>query len=162
MPKNGLNKQDVNKFLAMCFDEAVNNTSAYLAEYAQDKLREAMDTRTFMHDTRNLYDSYIWIVYYNGRIDDYGFIEHNELADEPNYGLYGRDEADNFLRWYKPQSRGWEVVLAATMFYGLNLEKGYTYSGRSFRVISQIFDELTSDFGSVKVIEKEYDPNERS
>ena len=129
-----------------------------LETYAKQMLRKAYLESEYSHnETQNLRDSYIWAIYYNGQLKKHGFIDNTPLATESikktateDY-IKGREEAEDFLEEYIPTfTKGWEVVFAATIYYGVYLENG-TKSNAKYVVISSIYDEVRKTFGANKV-----------
>ena len=129
-----------------------------LEVYARNTLKKAYLESDYSHnETQNLRDSYVWAIYFNGKLKKHGNIDKSPLATETikktgtaEY-IKGREEADRFVLEYVPiSSRGWEVVFAATIYYGVYLQQGS--SGKEYVVISSIYDELERTFGANKVI----------
>lgn len=117
--------------------------------YAISELTRMQMTHEFTNRTFNLEDSYVWAVYYNGKVvpDGYGFA-HSQKATKENEGLSGREQAEHFVSRYKPtQKSGWEVVWAATMPYATKLEKGESPRKRNFYVLSQRYDAISRELG---------------
>mgnify|MGYP003407334765 FL=1 len=125
-----------------------------LLEYAPKMLNLAYNERTFRNDTFNLADSYVWVVYYNGVPQGSGYLWNGRVAtQDANYHhtkVNGRVLAQAFVTRYVSNTKGWEVVWAATAPYSTYLESG-TSRGR-FYVITSIYDKIVSDFnGNAKV-----------
>lgn len=115
----------------------------------------ALQSVTYLAETNNLDDSFVWGVYSHGKLVDgaYGCAQAQE-ATEPrkwkNDELWGHTEAMKFLRSFKPIRKGFALVVAEVMPYGENLERGWnkTKSGkvyslkRKYRVISTAVNDL--------------------
>ena len=125
-----------------------------LLKYAPKMLNMAYNERTFRNDTFNLADSYVWVVYYNGVPQGSGYLWNGRVAtQDANYHhtkVNGRVLAQAFVTRYVSNTKGWEVVWAATAPYSTYLESG-TSRGR-FYVITSIYVKIVSDFnGNAKV-----------
>lgn len=151
--------EDVKKRL---FDESVKVKTKSLIKYAKETLKQAYLESDYQNRTLNLKDSYVWGVYFQGKRIDYGFLTMSAEAEESvvRYGdnevIRGRDEAQKFIDSYQPTSFGWEVVFAATMYYGVYLEMTGTYRQRQYLVISSIFDDVERDFGNAQTFQNIY------
>lgn len=150
--------EDVRKKL---FDNGVKIKTKSLIKYAKETLKKAYSESEYTNRTLNLKDSYVWGVYFNGKRIDYGFLTIDPQADvrKKRTGddelISGREEAQKFIDSYTPNSVGWEVVFAATIYYGMYLEMSRS-GGRQYLVISSIFDDLLSDFGNATQIQNIY------
>lgn len=141
------------KYKKELFDAAVKNKTEYLIKYAKETLKKAYDESEYTDREKNLADSYVWIVYFNGKEEKHGFLYDSPQSNQPNRKTAtneyerGRDVAEEFVREYIPRiSNGWEVVLAATIYYGNYLEMG-TSRNKQYVVLSSIFNEVEQDFG---------------
>lgn len=117
-----------------------------LEKEGQRILRECEQERTYTHQTRNLYDSYGFGVYYNGKLTRKGFLSSSPTSTETKkwYGVEveGREQIENFLnREYKP-SKGIDLVIAAAMPYAHALENASSGQHQKYRVISMSYDKL--------------------
>ena len=119
---------------------------ARLANEGARILRQCVEQRDYTHRTYNLYDSYGYGVYVNGRLMRRGFLQSSPQATDPRkwYGenVRGRDEILEFLTsGYKP-SKNIELVIAAAMPYAKVLESGGGGIKRKYKVISMSNDLL--------------------
>lgn len=134
------------------FDSLAEEQTKRLISYAKEALQEAYQNRSFNNDTYNLFDSYVWAVYYNGVLKEYGGLSQSEKAQGPTdfegQGIYGKQEAERFVNSYSPKTnKGWDMVIAATVPYAYKLEAGERgIPRRRFVVISTIYDDLVQDF----------------
>lgn len=117
-----------------------------LEKEGQRILRECEQERTYTHQTQNLYDSYGFGVYYNGKLTRKGFLSSSPTATETKewYGVEveGREQIENFLnREYKP-SKGIDLVIAAAMPYAHALENASSGQYQKYRVISMSYNKL--------------------
>ena len=131
-------------------DEQTNR----LIAYAQEELEEIVLSREFDDRTRNLADSYIWCVYFQGKRKGFGTYGNkqarkqsllHEYSPEMSVPVNGRKLAMEFARAYKPtETKGWEIVFAACAPYGAYLEAGFTFHGKryQFDVMSQRYDDI--------------------
>lgn len=109
-------------------------------------LSECESERTYQHQSLNLFDSYGFGVYYNGKIEKKGFLTATQTATETKkwYGkeVDGREQIENFLnKEYKP-SKGVELVIAAAMPYAHALENASSGQKQKYKVISMSYDKL--------------------
>lgn len=124
-------------------------TELIVARLANDGariLRQCVEQRDYTHRTYNLYDSYGYGVYVNGRLMRRGFLQSSPQATDPRkwYGenVRGRDEILEFLTsGYKP-SKNIELVIAAAMPYAKVLESGGGGIKHKYKVISMSNDLL--------------------
>lgn len=145
-----------NRFAKEYKQKAINVQTNMLLEYAPVMLKKAYQNSTFKNRTYNLADSYIWVVYYKGKVKGSGYLWGGKRAVvNSTYGTQsvdGRRLANDFIDLYNSvNTSGWEMILAATAPYASNLETGESRT-RQFYVISSIYDEVNSDFkGKAKV-----------
>ena len=109
-------------------------------------LSECESERTYQHQSLNLFDSYGFGVYYNGKIERKGFLTATQTATETKkwYGkeVDGREQIENFLnKEYKP-SKGVELVIAAAMPYAHALENASSGQKQKYKVMSMSYDKL--------------------
>jgi len=138
-----------NRFAKEYKQRSIDVQTNMLLEYAPEMLQRAYDDKTFRNDTWNLADSYVWVVFYDGVVKGSGFLWNNKMADrDSNYHkgkVNGRSLASTFIKSYTPNSKGWQVVWAATAPYSSYLESGSKYYSK-FYVISSILDKVNPDF----------------
>jgi len=125
-----------------------------LIEYAQEEIIKIVETREFKDRTRNLADSYIWCVFFNGVRKGFGTYGRksarsksflHEYSFDMRKKVDGRRIARDFSNSYKPSvKKGWEIVFAACAPYGAYLEAGFTFHGKyiQFDVMSQRYDHI--------------------
>ena len=125
-----------------------------LVRYAQQEIVELVSTHAFKNRTMNLQDSYLWIVYYNGKKVKSGYYGNktatrksvlHEWSKGMKEDVNGRELARKFIESYKPtETSGWEIVFAAAAPYGAYLEGGFTLKGHryQFDVMSQRYDHI--------------------
>ena len=117
-------------------------------------LAECEQERTYTHRTQNLYDSYGFGVYYNGKLTRKGFLSSSPTATKTKkwYGVEveGREQIENFLnREYKP-SKGIDLVIAAAMPYAHALENASSGQHQKYKVISMSYNKLRDLSSQVK------------
>lgn len=117
-----------------------------LEKEGQRILRECEQERTYTHQTQNLYDSYGFGIYVNGRLVRKGFLTPNPVATERKRWykemLEGRKEINNFLDGYKADNKGIQMIVVAAMPYAEVLENPSSGQTRKYRVISMSYDKL--------------------
>ena len=134
-------------------DEQTERLKAYAAsEIVNIVLSKAFDDRT-----KNLADSYVWCVYFQGKRKGSGTYGKkgatktsllHEFSPEMSVPVDGRKAANEFVKAYKPtETSGWEIVFAACAPYGAYLEGGFTLHGKryQFDVMSQRYDQIKND-----------------
>lgn len=117
-----------------------------LEEDAERVLKECINEVDYQHRTMNLYDSYGYGIYVEGKLFKMGFLHPTPSAKSPKtwYGekIKGREAITEYLRGeYKP-SGVVDLAIAASMPYAHVLEKGSAGLHRSYRVISMSFQKL--------------------
>ena len=125
-----------------------------LVRYAEQEIVQLVETHEFKNRTLNLQDSYLWVVYYNGKRVKSGYYGNkkaksksvlHEWSPEISVDVNGRELARKFISTYKPtETNGWEIVFAAAAPYGAYIEGGFTLKGRiyQFDVMSQRYDHI--------------------
>lgn len=134
------------KFRAM----AIQYITDELSKDGQKVIDACIKEVTYTHRTYNLYDSYGWCVYYDGRIKDMGFIDPYPRASEFKYWgkgekkrpVSGRKEIENFFNEYKATKDTFELVIAAAMPYAEILETGGGNLKHKYKVISMSYQKL--------------------
>lgn len=108
----------------------------FLAMIGEKAIQEAYQSRGFTNRTYNLKDSYGSAVYYNGALldDTIRYIGPPE-AKTKRLGKSGREEVNKFFRDYSPTSKGYEIVVIATMPYAGELETGGGRLKRKYHVM---------------------------
>ena len=128
-------------------DSMVKKIAYRLADEGHAFIIKAYENSDYnKNKTQNLHDSYGCAVYHNGKLVSGTKRFMTSRATQGRYNdytgdvEYGRQEIDEYLRNYKPNTKGFELVLAAAMFYGGILESG---SGlrQKYKVISFMSQE---------------------
>lgn len=144
------------------YKKALGIIANELAKDAKDVLKECIQEIDYTHRTKNLYDSYGYGVYVQGKLFKMGFLSSSPQATKTKkwYGeiLKGRDEITDYLRNdYKPTGVI-DLAVAAAIPYGKVLEAGGGGISRRYRVISMSFQklqELAQKYnGSVRIIKQ--------
>lgn len=109
-------------------------------------LQECVDERDYKHDTLNLYDSYGYGIYLQGKLHSKGFLSADSQAEKGKkwYGetLYGRDEITKYLETEYQPVGFIDVAIAAAMPYAKVLEAGGGGVKKKYKVISMSFEKL--------------------
>ena len=140
MPKMRLNKNIYAKY--------VERMSEALAEDGHTLIKQAFEGSDYNHNkTQNLHDSYGSCVFYDGKEvpNTRRYVGHKATVrkvDRDGNLIFGREEIDSFFDGYKAKSKGFELVLAAAIFYGQILEDGSGNLKRKYRVISFMADKV--------------------
>lgn len=136
----------------------VDEQTARLVAYAKDELVKMVATKQLGNDTKNLQDSIVWAVYYNGKRvpNGFGFFGNKEATENSFLHAYsshpqavnGRALARQFLNEYNPSTtKGWEIVWAVCAPYAAYWEGGHVNPPKSgriryARVILQRYDHI--------------------
>ena len=124
---------DINKFVDM------------LATEGGKLITQAVSSRDYTHRTMNLHDSYGSAVYLNGALVERSIrtlpAQATKAKKFKGNEIRGAEEIIKYFRSYKPKSE-LELVVAATMPYGVVLEKGGGGLRRKYKVISGINTEV--------------------
>lgn len=128
-------------------DVVVKQMANGLINDGYQALRAAYDTRQFTNRTFNLHDSYGSCLYYNGKEypNSRRYVGRNALVGKKDMGknlILGRAEIDAFFDKYKPNPKGFDLVVAVAIFYGEILEKGTGKLRRKYRVISGAANQI--------------------
>ncbi len=123
----------VNSYIAKINSELVSD--------GERLIKSCREQATFTNRTNNLEDSYGSCVYYNGSevSGSRKYLGQSATEGVKWYGetIYGRNEIDDFFDNYKPNKKGWELLLVAAMPYGEVVEHTYKY-----KVIAMSHDML--------------------
>lgn len=124
-----------------------------LEKDAERILKECISEIDYQHRTLNLYDSYGYGIYVEGKLVTMGFLHPTASAKTVKtwYGekIKGRQAIEEYLRGeYKPAGVV-DLAIAASMPYAHVLEEGSAGLHRKYKVISMSFQKL-------KDISKEY------
>lgn len=141
------------------YDQAISQMTEYLAKEGDRILHVCEQNKGYRHQTKRLYDSYGYGVYYGGTLKTWGFLSaapaENNKKNKKWYGqlLRGREEIEKFLREFKASAKGFDLVIAAAMPYAQILETGGGTLHRKYQVISLSFNELSRlGIGQVGII----------
>ena len=118
---------------------AASRMVAQLNREGRRIMYECMNEITYTHRTKNLYDSYGYGVYYEGKIAAYGFMSAPRAHGKRKIGgrmVSGREEIKNYLFSFNPHTNSFFLVVAAAMPYATALENHH------YRVISMATDKL--------------------
>lgn len=117
-------------------------------------LAECEQERTYTHRTHNLYDSYGFGVYLNGKLQRKGFLSSSETATETKkwYGqeISGREQIENFLTGEYKSGKGIDLVVVAAMPYTEVLENASSGQYQKYKVISMSYNKLKELSNGVK------------
>lgn len=161
-----LNKDKLAKRL---YNNVAAEQTKRLVAYAETEIVRLVETHEFQNDTMNLQDSYVWMVYFNGKKVKHGFYANkaakrksvlHEFTPEYSVEVDGRALARSFAQTYKPSTMGWEIVFAACAPYGAYLEGGFTLHGKryQFNVMSQCYDDIRKTLSPYCKVTMEINP----
>lgn len=128
------------------YDKAIKMIVTELDKDAKAVLKECVNERDYTHRTYNLYDSYGYGIYVQGKLSKIGYLSSSPKATKGKfwYGeeLHGREEIDDYLKSdYSPKGVI-DLAVVATMPYAKVLEDGGGGVSHKYRVISMSFQKL--------------------
>ena len=136
---------------------AINRVVDYLAKEGNRIARKALYSKEAMPRSMAQSDAYGYIVFYNGVVKKKGYAHPAPLNHEKHKGWdkidvsagTGREWLDEFMTTWKPESRGFVLVVINAAFYSAILEQGrqtnrgsFPHYGRQFQIISQIVTDM--------------------
>lgn len=140
-------------------DIYVSQMVSYLAKEGQRIAMDALFTKQTDNDTMNQQDAYGYGVFYNGLLKKKGYAVTAELSRGKHRGWdkigvpagTGREWLDEFFAEWKPESKGFVLIVVNAAFYSGILEQGrQNASGKKFQIISQIASEMKDLQGKFK------------
>nr|DAH57720.1 MAG TPA: hypothetical protein [Caudoviricetes sp.] len=144
------------------YKKALKLITKELDKDAKNVLNECIQEITYTHQTHNLYDSYGYGIYIEGKLEKIGYLSSSPKATKGKnwYGeeIKGREEINDYLKNDYSPSGVIDLAVVATMPYAKILEDGGGNLKQSYRVISMSFQklqDLSNKYnGTVKVIRK--------
>lgn len=134
----------VNDYFSIVEKQIIGDLSSYGNKFIND----AYNSKKWKNRTFNLHDSFGYAVYEDGILKKKGYIGSAE-ATESNKGQSGRQSIDDYFNGYKSNSL-FELVIAVSMSYGKSLEMGETPTGKVYKVISQVFSDVSNLSNDIK------------
>lgn len=140
--------------MATLRDKALMQILRMLETEGNRILQECEQERDYTHQTGNLYDSYGYGIYVDGKLAKAGYLSSSKTATENRkwYGqdVSGREQITHFLNSeYKP-TNGIDMVVVAAMPYAHALENASSGQKHKYRVISMAHDKLKALQGKIK------------
>lgn len=122
----------------------------YLAKEGSKVAQKALATKDAKNDTLNQADAFGYVVYYGGAVKAKGYANPTAMASETHRGWdkigvkdgTGREWLDEFMATWKPESKGFVLVVVNAAFYSAILEQGRGGIKRKYRIISQIWGDM--------------------
>lgn len=128
------------------YEKALKTITRELSKDAKVVLRECIKEKTYKHQTKNLYDSYGYGIYVEGKLIETWYLSTSPKAEEGRdwYGetLFGREEIEDYLKNDYHPTGVIDLAVAAAMPYAKVLEEGGGNLHHSYRVISMSFQKL--------------------
>ena len=134
----------MNDWFSVVEKQIINDLSLYGNKFIND----AYGSKKWQNRTFNLHDSFGYAVYEEGVLRKSGYIGGVE-ASKFNKGQSGRQSIEDYFNGYKSKAL-FELVIAVSMSYGKSLEMGETPSGRVYKVISQVFSDVSNLSNDIK------------
>lgn len=122
----------------------------YLAKEGAKMAAKALSTKDAKNDTLNQADAFGYAVYYNGAVKAKGYANPTPKAEQAHRGWdrigveagTGREWLDEFMETWKPESKGFVLIVVNAAFYSAILEQGRGSVKRKYRIISQIWGDM--------------------
>jgi len=128
------------------YDKALKMIVSELDKDARNVLKECIQEITYTHRTKNLYDSYGYGIYVQGKLTKTGYLSSSPQAKKSKnwYGeeINGREAIESYLKNSYQPSGVIDLAVAASMPYAQVLEEGGGGLKHSYRVISMSFQKL--------------------
>lgn len=128
------------------YKKIVDEIAKQLAEDGMRAVIKAYETAGFTNRTYNLADSYGSAVYIDGKLIENSVFYFNPKATKSKkwYGRVttGHEELLSFLRSYKSSPKGIQLLVVASMPYGIILENGWSNLRGKYQVISGATSEM--------------------
>lgn len=150
----------------------INRMVNYLAKEGDRIAHKALASKEALDRSLNMGDAYGYIVFYEGKVKKKGYALPTGMASEIHRGWdkigvkdgTGREWLDDFMDTWKPESKGFVLIVVNAAFYSGILEQGRQtnrgtspHYGKQFQIISQIvtdMKELQSKFKDSTLIGK--------
>lgn len=154
---------DSKKWASEVLKKVSEEQTLRLIAYAKDQINnigvdiESKATKNNLDRTGNLLDSLCWGVFYNGKVQDFGFYRDDEASGISHLHEWSRPMgqqvdghlmAEQFIAKYTTKTKkGWEVFFAVLAPYWGYWEKGFSVGNKTyhFSVMSHFFDAIKKD-----------------
>lgn len=128
-------------------EDYIEKYGDYLAKEGKRLIDTAYASKDYNNRTYNLHDSYGSCVFYNGKElpNTRRYVGRKAVTGKKNGNgelVLGRAEIDKYFDTYKSSFKGFEIVTAVAIFYGVILEKGLGRLRRKYKVISGMDSEM--------------------
>lgn len=128
------------------YDEYLKLLTTELEKDVKRILQECVDERDYQHDTMNLYDSYGYGIYVQGKLSRTGYLSATPQAEKGKkwYGeeIHGREAIKAYLNKSHKAVGAIDVAVVAAMPYAKVLEAGGGGIKKKYKVISMSFQKL--------------------
>lgn len=129
----------------------------YLAREGDRIARRALASKDALDRSGNMADAYGYIVFYEGKVKKKGYALPTNMASDVHKGWdkigvkdgTGREWLDDFMDTWKPESKGFVLIVVNAAFYSGILEQGRQtnrganpHYGKQFQIISQIVGDM--------------------
>lgn len=131
-------------------DIAIRKIVNYLAREGEKMAHKALATKDALDVSLNQADAFGYVVYFNGAVKKKGYALPTGMATESHRGWdkigvkegTGREWLDEFTDTWKPESKGFILIVVNAAFYSAILEQGRGGVQRKYRIISQIWGDM--------------------
>lgn len=135
----------------------MNRMVNYLAREGDRIAHKALASKEALDRSQNMADAYGYIVFYDGKVKKKGYALPTGMASETHKGWdkigvkdgTGREWLDDFMDTWKPESKGFVLIVVNAAFYSGILEQGRQtnrgtspHYGKQFQIISQIATDM--------------------
>lgn len=137
----------------------------YLAKEGDRIAHKAMASKEALDRSNNMNDAYGYIVFYDGRMQKKGYALPTNMASGIHKGWdkagvkdgTGREWLDDFMDTWRPESKGFVLIVVNAAFYAGILEQGRQtnvganpHYGKQYQIISQITTDMKDLQGKFK------------
>lgn len=122
----------------------------YLAKEGARLAKNAATSKDAKNRTKNQLDAFGYMVFFNGEVKKKGYAYPTPQAEKGHRGWdaigvpdgSGREWLDDFMQTWKPESKGFVLIVVNAAFYSVILEEGRGKVQSRFRIISQLKDDM--------------------
>ena len=135
-------------------DLYIDKMVRYLAKEGARLAKRAADTKNTKNRTFNQEDAFGYVVFYDGKVKSKGYANPTPKAEKGHKGWdaigipdgSGREWLDDFMQTWKPESRGFVLIIVNAAFYSVIQEEKRGAVQSDYRIISQLKDDM-NDLG---------------
>lgn len=122
----------------------------YLVSEGAKMADRALASKETKNRSENQADAFGYAVYFNREVKKKGYARPTPLAEKTHRGWdaigvsegTGREWLDEFFATWKPDGKGFVLIVVNAAFYSAILEQGRGSIKRKYRIISQIWGDM--------------------